>query len=100
MIDTNVYTTFKRNDAPTVSLFRRVDQIGVNPVVTAELLAGFRGGDRDTAEHYASVYTNLRRKGRPIPTNDMWIAASALQHGMALASQDNHFSEIDGLLIV
>jgi tRNA(fMet)-specific endonuclease VapC len=123
LIDTNAYTAFKRDDARIVGLLRRAEKIGMSPVVAAELLAGFCGGDRepenrdqflafvssprvlmltidrDTAEHYAAVYTHLRRKGRPIPTNDMWVAASALQFGMALLSQDSHFAEIDGLLL-
>ena len=50
-----------------------------------------------TADYYALVYRELRKKGRPIPTNDLWIAATALQHGLALFSYDAHFTEIDGL---
>ncbi|WP_154650435.1 PIN domain-containing protein [Geotalea daltonii] len=41
----------------------------------------------------------LRQKGRPIPSNDLWLAASALQHGLALAIFDNHFNTISGLLL-
>lgn len=123
MIDTNAYTAFKMNDPQVLNTLRRADEIGVSPVVLAELAAGFRGGsqearnrdelveflstprvrqvtiDRDTAEHYASIYDRLRRKGRPIPTNDLWIAACAMQNGMALVSADSHFAEIDGLLL-
>ena len=50
-----------------------------------------------TADNYALVYAALRRKGRPVPTNDLWIAASALEHGVALLTLDAHFAEIDGL---
>jgi tRNA(fMet)-specific endonuclease VapC len=50
-----------------------------------------------TADSYALVYASLRRKGTPIPTNDLWIAASTLEHGAALLTRDVHFSEIDGL---
>jgi tRNA(fMet)-specific endonuclease VapC len=122
LIDTNAYTAFKLNDPRITDLLRRAEKIALNPVVMAELLAGFRGGDReahnrralqeflesprvmllsmgrDTAEHYAAAYSTLRRKGRPIPTNDLWIAASALEHGMGLLSEDRHFAEIDGLI--
>ena len=42
-------------------------------------------------------YGALRRRGKPIPTNDLWIAASALEHGAALLTFDAHFSAIDGL---
>jgi predicted nucleic acid-binding protein len=55
--------------------------------------------DDSTAAYYATVYRLLRSKGRPIPTNDMWIAASALQHGYALFSYDGHFQAIDGLRV-
>ena len=50
-----------------------------------------------TADHYALVCLGLRRKGQPIPTNDLWIAASALEHGAALLTRDAHFAQIDGL---
>ena len=53
-----------------------------------------------TAEHYADVYAQLRRKGRPIPSNDMWMAASAQEHGLALFTRDVHFQEIEGMLTV
>ena len=64
----------------------------------------------ETADSYALVYAGLRRcrqlraglrrpacKGQPIPTNDLWIAASALEHGAALLTRDAHFTKIDGL---
>jgi tRNA(fMet)-specific endonuclease VapC len=53
--------------------------------------------DDETAEFYAQVFTELRQKGRPIPSNDLWLAASALQHGLALALR--RFSYINGLLL-
>ena len=55
--------------------------------------------DSETSEFYATVYRALRTKGKPIPTNDMWIAASALQHGLALCSLDAHFHNIDGIIL-
>jgi predicted nucleic acid-binding protein len=53
--------------------------------------------DGETAAHYAPVYRELRHRGRPIPTNDMWMAATALQHGLAVFSHDGHFREVRGL---
>ena len=50
-----------------------------------------------TANSYAAVRVMLRRKGRPIPTNDGWIAALALQHRLPLLSRDTHFDNVDGL---
>lgn len=122
IIDTNIYAAFKRNVQEVVEVLRRVDYIGINTVVLGELNSGFKGGaneglnkqeleqfldsprvdvisiDEITAEFYAQIYWNLKRNGNPIPTNDMWIAASALQHGLALFSLDGHFKKIDGLM--
>ncbi|UBF24491.1 PIN domain-containing protein [Kovacikia minuta CCNUW1] len=55
--------------------------------------------DDRTAEYYATIYRSLRSKGQPIPTNDMWIAATAFQHNLALFSYDNHFQAIDDILV-
>lgn len=54
---------------------------------------------RRTAFFYARIYPGLRRKARPIPENDMWIAASAMEHGLQLLSFGRHFEEIDGLAL-
>jgi len=123
-IDTNIYVAFKNNDADVVDVFRACDVIGVDIAVIAELYAGFSLGskeaknrreletflnaprvdvlthDVETAEYYAMIVKKLKAKGKPIPTNDIWIAANALKHGMALYSFDRHFDEIDGLLPV
>jgi len=51
-----------------------------------------------TANYYAQIYKNLRNKGKPIPTNDMWIAATILEYSLDLYSNDNHFDEIDSII--
>jgi tRNA(fMet)-specific endonuclease VapC len=51
-----------------------------------------------TADYYAKIFHDLRGKGRPIPSNDMWIAATAMQNGLWLATYDGHFKHIEGLL--
>jgi len=56
--------------------------------------------DIETATHYARIKNDLRLKGKPIPENDIWIAALALQHGLILATRDAHFGEVDGLTVV
>jgi predicted nucleic acid-binding protein len=123
-IDTNIYVAFKNNSADVVDIFRACDVIGVDIAVIAELYAGFSLGnketknrreleaflnaprvevlahDLDTAEFYALIVKKLKAKGKPIPSNDIWIAANALKQGMALYSFDKHFDEIDGLLLV
>jgi tRNA(fMet)-specific endonuclease VapC len=53
--------------------------------------------DKQTAQQYAKIAQRLRKKGRPIPQNDLWIAALALQHKLTLVTRDGHFKHIDGL---
>lgn len=53
--------------------------------------------DAATAQLYGKIRDRLRAKGRPIPENDIWIAAVALHHGLPLATRDEHFNEVDGL---
>ena len=122
-IDTNIYSSFKKEQEEVVEAFRHFDFIGIDITVLAELYAGFALGryseknrgelkefinssrvhllnhDRETAEFYAHIFRMLRCKGTPIPSNDIWIAAVAMQHGLTLYSQDGHFSAIDGLLL-
>lgn len=122
-IDTNIYVAFKNNDAEVVEAFRMCDVLGVDIAVIAELITGFSLGSRETrnrreleaflnaprvevlyhdletAEYYAMIVKKLKAKGRPIPSNDIWIAANAMKHGMALYSFDRHFVEIEGLLL-
>ena len=121
-LDTNAYTAFKNGDKDTVQVIRYADIVGISVVVLGELLAGFAVGtkertnrreldafldsprvrihpvDAETTAHYALIYRQLKRKGRPIPTNDLWIAAGCMQQGFRLLTADKHFSEIDGLL--
>jgi len=120
-LDTNAYTAFKRGDEQIVTVLQHAPIIIVCVTVLGELLGGFAAGQREshnrseltqflntprvkvvsstiaTADLYALVYAALRRKGQPIPTNDLWIAASSLEHGAALLTLDAHFHNIDGL---
>jgi tRNA(fMet)-specific endonuclease VapC len=124
IIDTNVYSAFKTNHAPTVKRFQEAEAIVVCATVHGELLAGFKCGsqeqrniteletfldrprvgyvptDATTAEFYAEIFKRLRAGGTPIPTNDMWIAASAMQHGMAVCTRDEHFRNIENLIVI
>lgn len=120
-LDTNAYTAFKRGDEKIVAVLQHAPIIVVCVTVLGELLSGFAAGKREsinrseltqflntprvkvvssttaTADLYALVYAALRRKGQPIPTNDLWIAASSLEHGAALLTLDTRFKNIDGL---
>lgn len=123
LLDTNAYVAFKQGRSEAVEVLQHAPRIGLNSIVLGELLSGFAVGRREqenrqelerflasdrvdqlvvdieTAEHYAAMYRDLRSRGRPIPTNDMWIAASALQHGLAIFSHDGHFHEVPGLTV-
>jgi len=123
VMDTNAYVAFKRGDADILAVLRRAERILLPAVVLGELLAGFAAGSREavnreelarfleshrvatlsvteaTADHYALIFASLRSKGRPIPSNDLWIAACTLEHGAALLTLDAHFSEVEGLRI-
>lgn len=120
-LDTNAYAAFKRGDEQIVAVLQHAPSIIVCVTVLGELLGGFAAGQREsanrseltqfintprvkvvpgtaaTADLYALVYAALRRKGQPIPANDLWIAASSLEHGAALLTFDAHFKNIDGL---
>ena len=53
--------------------------------------------DLETAQWYGIIKNQLRRKGRPIPNNDIWIAAIAMQHDLILVTRDAHFDEVESL---
>jgi predicted nucleic acid-binding protein len=97
---------------------REASQVQVNAVVLGELRAGFLKGtrraenlaelgaflasprvdvvavDEETAERYAVILDSLRQRGALIPTNDIWIAASAMQSGSILLTTDPHFRDV------
>ena len=77
---------------------------GPAPLTLERFLASPRVGvlyaDEATTRSYAGLFAQLRRQGTPIPTNDLWIAALAVQHGLALHSRDAHFDSIPQLLRV
>jgi tRNA(fMet)-specific endonuclease VapC len=56
--------------------------------------------DAETAWHYGEIKSSLRRRGRPIPDNDIWIASIARQHRLTVATRDAHFGEMPGLVLV
>ena len=122
LLDTNAYTAWKRGHEPVALRVRGATHIYLSAVVAGELLFGFRHGARyernrreldafldsqyvslvpvtlETADRFGRIAAHLRRKGTPIPTNDVWIAAHAMETGAELISLDAHFSVIDGLV--
>ncbi len=124
MIDTSVYSLALKGDPEVADCLRKVDRIGINAISIGELLSGFKGGgredknreelesfldsprvtvhmvDAETADFYASILNKLKSAGTPIPTNDIWIAASAFQYGYKLFTRDRHFAAVQGLILV
>jgi len=122
-LDTNAYSDFMRGVAERVELVRTVQAIVLPLFVLAELRAGFAAGDREstnaanlqrflasprvsvlapdeqTTHHYARLHQQLRGYGRPIPTNDLWIAVLAVQHDLLLCTADRHFRRIPQLVV-
>ncbi len=52
------------------------------------------------AENYAIIKTSLLRKGKPIPENDIWIAATAMRYQLSLYTNDKHFTEVEGIRLI
>jgi len=123
LIDTNIYSLAMKGEPKVVSVLQRITEIAISAVSIGELLSGFKAGGREkqnrtgleqfldsprvrvlcidegTAEFYAEILQNLRQAGTPIPTNDIWIAATAFQYGTKLFSWDQHFEKVPGLLL-
>lgn len=109
-------------NAAAAGAVREAEEIYVNAIVIGELLGGFAHGSRrlknerqlaefmesprvavidvddDTASRYAAIYDALRTAGTPVPTNDIWIAASAMQYGLRLLTLDAHFQRVPQIL--
>jgi tRNA(fMet)-specific endonuclease VapC len=122
MLDTSAYVGFKRNNPELVEIIVSAELILISAVVIGELLFGFRNGTRfkknlaelnrflehdlvetvpvgkTSADRYSRIAAQLRRQGTPIPTNDIWIAAQAMEHGAELITTDEHFDKIIGLV--
>jgi tRNA(fMet)-specific endonuclease VapC len=117
-LDTSAYSHFKRGDPPVVDLIDRAEWLGVPSIVLGELWIGFLLGDRveknqtelnaflahppveeliadhEVARIYAEMVVSLRKAGTPIPSNDVWIAATAKRMGVPVLTYDDHFRDI------
>jgi predicted nucleic acid-binding protein len=123
-LDTSAYSNFKAGHPEVVDLITRSRSLTVPSIVLGELLAGFKLGtryeknesdlraflsnpavrvldvDSDAAHSYAEIVVELRRKGTPIPTNDIWIAALAMREGATVLTFDAHFDTISRLAVL
>ncbi len=124
LVDTNRYTDFCKAVPEAVAPVTAAEHVFLPFVTLAELRGGFQTGtlarsneqtlarflasgrvsvlypDDTTTQVYAGLFTQLRRQGTPIPTNDIWIAALALEHGAVLVSDDAHFRRVANLRIL
>jgi tRNA(fMet)-specific endonuclease VapC len=124
LLDTNAFVALRRGHADVAGEVRGAERVVMSTVVAGELLFGFHHGTKTkenikeleqflanpyvdlipvtmtTADRFGRIASALRRKGRPIPTNDIWIAAHALESGAYLLTFDRHFAAVDGLALL
>jgi predicted nucleic acid-binding protein len=124
LLDTNCYSEIDEGDPDTMNRVQTATEVWLPLIVLGELYAGFELGsqrernekqlesflnrpsvgvlfpDNETARQYGRIFHLLRRQGTPIPTNDIWIAALALQHDLLLDSSDKHFKYVPGLMLL
>ena len=117
-LDTSAYSHFRRGDPAVVGLIDSAEWIGLPTIVMGELRTGFLLGRRpadneaelreflespvvselpaegEVSRHFAEIVVELRRNGTPLPTNDVWIAATAARHGSLILTYDGHFERI------
>jgi tRNA(fMet)-specific endonuclease VapC len=122
-LDTSAHSSFKRGHRDVVRHLRHAQEILLPSIVLGGLLAGFEAGSQvprnreelrlflesprvrlvsigeATAERYAIIYASLRALGQPIPTNDLWIAASVMEHGTELVTLDRDFTHVAQTLV-
>jgi tRNA(fMet)-specific endonuclease VapC len=121
LLDANAAVALVKGDVAIRQLVSQADDIHVSSIAIGELYYGAEKSgrvsanlrevddfvkrysmlacDTETARIYGHIRQQLRLKGRPIPDNDLWIAAVALQHGLILLTRDAHFNHVDGLTV-
>ena len=123
LLDTSAYAAFFRDHPGLKALVQESDELFISPIVLGEVRSGFLKGERqaenerklqeflasprcnvpvideDTADRYAAIYHYLRRQGTPLSPNDLWIAASAGQHGLTVVTLDGDFDRIPQVLV-
>ena len=122
LLDTNIVIAIFANEVAVLQHIAQAEEVYIPVVVIGELYYGaFNSGQAAknlkkideftlsinkldtnlaTAKQYGIIKKQLKEKGKPIPENDIWIAAIAMQHQLTLVSRDNHLSYIDGLSLI
>ena len=118
ILDTNALSAAADADPALIAILARADQIAIPVIVLGEYRYGIAQsrnratferwlaallGDclvlditEPTTHHYAEIVLELKRIGKPIPTNDLWIAALCRQHSLPLLSRGGHFDHVSG----
>ena len=123
LIDTNAYSELLRGDRKVLEIISQADLVFASIFVLGELYAGFKGGNKEkennqylnqflrkpsvelligtkeTAIIFSELKHELKKAGTPIPINDIWIAAHAIETGSLLITYDHHFQNLKGLRI-
>jgi tRNA(fMet)-specific endonuclease VapC len=119
LVDTNALSAAADDEPAVVSILARADQMTIPVIVLGEYRYGIAQSrnraryenwlagllqdcfvldiNEPTTHHYAEIILELKRKGKPIPTNDLWIAALCRQHSLPLLSRDRHFDAVPGI---
>ncbi|MDY6938708.1 MAG: type II toxin-antitoxin system VapC family toxin [Cyanobacteriota bacterium] len=122
LLDTNIIIALFAGDTSVMQSLALANEVFLPSIVLGELYYGARKSgrsqknleriealvtnssiikcDADTARQYGDVKNRLKMKGRPLPENDVWIAALALQYDLTLVTRDAHFQEVDNLKTV
>ena len=124
LLDTNAYTRIALHVEALIDIVDKAESVFISATVLGELYAGFQMGnrldqnlreldrflelpgveileiDKEIAFRYGILIKFLREQGTPIPSNDIWIAAGAMETGSRLVTYDNHFSVIPGLVVL
>ena len=118
ILDTNALSAAADDDSAVIAHLARADQVAIPVIVLGEYRYGIAQSrsrasyanwlkgllndclvldiNEPTTHYYAEITLELKRQGRPIPTNDIWIAALCRQHGLPLLSRDQHFDLVAG----
>ncbi len=118
ILDTNALSAAANDDPAIIAILARADQVSIPVIVLGEYRYGIAQSrnrasyegwltgllqdcfvldiTEPTAQYYAEITVELKRKGKPIPTNDLWIAALCRQHSLPLLSRDRHFDLVAG----
>ncbi len=118
LLDTNAFSSLGRGDLSVKKVIETADKVLIPVIVIGELLYGFKNGSKEdinrellskflniegievlntsleTAEIFSDIMIELKQKGTPIPSNDIWIAALGIETGSVIITRDNHFIHI------